>query len=298
MNSFKTIFCFVILLCFVGCKIDSMQDDVNSILESLNSSPAVMQKNEKQLKTNTDILLDIKDTVDKIAEEKNLQSAVTESCDCEDCKCDPCECGLVKSAEKKEIPKTYVTNWGSSISHYYVQKYTASWCAPCIKWNNNEKSKLLEGIQLKEFDTDIYKNKVSIVPYFLLKVWNGSEWVVIEEYSGYTTAKTLNDRVVLEVNKKNGLVTSVAAPKTNLKKKSYSQRLRTSEELRSWVANNMYLINQTQDADVHPRSGVWQHLTSIEHGFKRNQIKNLDMRTALLLHRASHGNIIGPYVWQ
>ena len=162
-------------------------------------------------------------------------------------------------------------------SDYYVVKWTAKNCPPCIQWDRSERGKLTAaGIEVVNIDCGNPKNAAKLKKYGI-KSWpqfnicQRSTKKLITRFSGYTTASSL--------------LASIRGHEQPPAAEPVGDIAQDAESLRAWVRSN-YTCNQRLSWDVTPRGQVWNHL--VEHGFEMRQVRPLNQWDALCLHDAVH----------
>jgi len=117
-------------------------------------------------------------------------------CPCgDDCKCTPKDgTGSMGDFKKKDplLDEIY--------KQYYVIKFTASWCAPCQTWKNNEEAKLNNaGVGITEIDSDANPNiisqyKITSLPSFM--ICDTKERKIRSFAKGYQSADFLLNKIL------------------------------------------------------------------------------------------------------
>ena len=162
-------------------------------------------------------------------------------------------------------------------SDYYVVKWTAKNCPPCIQWDRTERAKLTAaGIEVVDIDCGNPANAATLKKYGVrswpqFNICRKSTKKLITRFSGYTTADSL--------------LASIRGHEKPPAAKPVGDIAQDAESLRSWVRSN-YTCNQRLSWDVTPRGQVWNHL--VEHGFEMRQVRALNQWDALCLHDAVH----------
>ena len=162
-------------------------------------------------------------------------------------------------------------------SDYYVVKWTASGCPPCIQWDRSERAKLTAaGIEVVNIDCGNPANAATLKKYGVrswpqFNICRKSTKKLVTRFSGYTTADSL--------------LASIRGHEKPPAAKPVGDIAQDAESLRSWVRSN-YRSNQRLSWDVTPRGQVWSHL--VEHGFEMRQVRPLNQWDALCLHDAVH----------
>ena len=162
-------------------------------------------------------------------------------------------------------------------SDYYVVKWTAAGCPPCIQWDRSERGKLVAaGIEVVDIDCGNPKNAAKLKKYGIkswpqFNVCRRSTKKSLTRFSGYTTAESL--------------LASIKGHEKPPAAKPVGDIAQDAESLRSWVRDN-YRSNQRLSWDVTPRGQVWSHL--VEHGFEMQQVRPLNQWDALCVHDAVH----------
>jgi hypothetical protein len=162
-------------------------------------------------------------------------------------------------------------------SDFYVVKWTAAGCPPCIQWDRSERGKLVAaGIEVVNIDCGNPKNAAKLRQYGVrswpqFQICRKSTKKSVTRFSGYTTAASL--------------LASIKGHEKPQAAKPVGDIAQDSESLRAWVRSN-YRSNQRLSWDVTPRGQVWNHL--VEHGFEMGQVRALNQWDALCLHDAVH----------
>ena len=168
-------------------------------------------------------------------------------------------------------------------SDFYVVKWTAKHCPPCIQWDRSERGKLTAaGIEVVNIDCGNPANAATLKKYGVrswpqFNICRRSTKKLVTRFSGYTTASSL--------------LASIRGHEKPKAAEPVGDIAQNAESLRAWVRSN-YTCNQRLSWDVTPRGQVWNHL--VEHGFQMGQVRPLNQWDALCLHDAVHTERLEP----
>jgi hypothetical protein len=117
---------------------------------------------------------------------------IEETCPCANdgkpCGCINCNKGEAPAETHKALTMEEV------LDLYFVMKFTATWCGPCVQWDKNEKHKLEElNIKVESvYDTKIHKAfDVSSIPVFWICLKEGRKSYKGYKWAGYRSAEKL-----------------------------------------------------------------------------------------------------------
>lgn len=243
-----------------------------------------------------ELIFDERENEGKIAFVVTDYSPVKEEEKSEDCECGgtgqirtgdgrilPCPCGPDCKCKKKagQVP---VLLSETPYDEYYYIKLTAGYCAPCKKWDRDEKPKL-KAVGLDVVEIDIEKNPqvmrdfgVTTIPTFIpcikegkraLKKVDGKS-VIKGNLSGEDLIKNID-----EIHKSLNPSTTSLSPRYSV------------EELDAIVRSSYGPNTPLNKAIMGDGSDVYIHLYR-DHGFTKEQVVGLEYWVALALHDATH----------
>lgn len=157
-----------------------------------------------------------------------------------------------------------------TVTKPWLVMYTGDGCAPCLRWKQNEKSKV-EAAGYKVIVTEDLPSGVTLIPTFRIMNGDGNQ---VSQHVGFTPASTL-----------------VTLLKSASSESVKAQPRWTQAELRSQLSKHGYTSTATYTrATVAKGTSVYDHLMN-EHQFSVDQVSGLKLWEAMSLHDACHPKI-------